>query len=222
MVQRRRLAAPAVEVAQEGRQLRPRAGGQLVAAHQIARRHRGGNALAARDGQHRLHRRIADTPARRVDDALKRQVVVLGLHQPEVGVGVADLGALEEARPADHGVGDLQQHEALLERPHLERGADQDRDVLVRTTLGPALDLLGHGAGFRLAVPHPAHLDLGAAERLGPQRLAQAVLVGRDQARRRREDVFRGPIVALQPHHVAPGKSRSKRRMLSTSAPRQP
>ncbi len=42
--------------------------------------------------------------------------------------------------------------------------------------------------------------------RFGPQGLAQATLVGGDQARRRRQDVLRRPIVPLQPDDLGAWK----------------
>ncbi len=128
------------------------------------------------------------------------------LDQAQIGVGVADLRALEEPRPSDHRVGDLQQDEPLLEGAHLERGAHQDGDIAIAPALFPALDILGDQARFRLAIPDAANLDLLAAGRLGPQGLAQPPAVGRDQPGGGGEDVFGGAIVALQPDHPGAGK----------------
>ena len=148
-------------------------------------------------------------------------------HQPQIGVGVADLGALEEARAADHRVGDLQHDEPLFERAHLERGPHQHRAVLVaalRRGLLPALDLVGDHAGLGLAVPHAAHGDLLAVLVLGPQRLAKAALVAPRSAPEAAPRICAGWSGSCAPGapRSAPSKSRSKRRMLSISAPRQP
>ena len=120
-------------------------------------------------------------------------------------MGVADLGALKEARPPHHRVGDGHQDEALLEGAHLEGGPDQDGHVAVDegpfVALAPAgaLDLLGHQPALGLAVPDAAHQDLGPALGLGPKGLAQPAPVGSNQARGRAQDVGRGAVVALQP-----------------------
>lgn len=54
---------------------------------------------------------------------------------------------------------------------------------------------------------------------LGPEGLAQPPGVGLDQARGRSEDVFGRAIVLFQPDYL---RAFSNRRMLPTSAPRQP
>jgi hypothetical protein len=98
--------------------------------------------------------------------------------QAEVGVGVADLRALEEAGAADDGVGDLEEDEALLEGAHLEGGADQDGDVAVAAAAAlPGLDVVGDEAGLGVAVPDAADAELLAGRVLGPERLAEAPLL---------------------------------------------
>ncbi|MNE83788.1 hypothetical protein D3C80_1806350 [compost metagenome] len=86
----------------------------------MAHRAHGRDAVLARDVQNLLDRGVADAALGDVDDALEGQVVVLGLDQPQVSVGVADFRPLEEARPADDDIGDGQHQEALFERPHLK------------------------------------------------------------------------------------------------------
>jgi len=105
-------------------------------------------------------------------------------------VGVADLGPLEEPRAPHHRVRDLQQHEALLEGAHLERGPDQDGDLGIAPLALPVLDVLGDKARFRLAVPNAAHAHLLAAGGLGPQGLAKPALVGGDQSGGGGQDVL--------------------------------
>ena len=120
-------------------------------------------------------------------------------------MGVADLGALEEARAPHHRVGDGHQDEALLEGAHLEGGPDQDGHVsvdegpFVALASAGALNLLGHQPALGLAVPDAAHQDLGPALGLGPKGLAQPAPVGSNQAGGRAQDVGRGAVVALQP-----------------------
>ena len=84
------------------------------------------------------------------------------------------------------------------------------------------LDLLADGARFLLGIPGAGDGDLFARHVVGAQRLAQPAFVVGDQMRGGGENMPGRAVIALQPDHVAPGKSCSKRRMLSTSAPRQP
>ena len=196
---------PAVEVAHEGGERRAGPRLKLVRDDQVAHGGHGRHARQPGDLQDLLHAGVADAALGRVDDPLEGQVVVLGHDQAQIGMGVADLGPFVEARPADHHIGDGQHHEPFLERPHLERGPHQHGHVavfhagLARMGAAGGLDLVGDQPGLGLAVPDAAHLDLVAAVVLGPQRLAQPVAIGRDQARGRAEDMLRRAIVALQP-----------------------
>jgi hypothetical protein len=52
--------------------------------------------------------------------------------EAEIGEGVADFLPLVEARAADDAIGQAERDEAVLEFAHLERGADQDRDLVER------------------------------------------------------------------------------------------
>ncbi len=134
--------------------------------------------------QQLLDRSVADAALGHIDDALEGEVVVRRLHQAQIGDGVADFGAFEEARPADDDIGDLQHDEAFFEGPHLERGADQDRHVgPVSALLFQAFHILGDELRLGGAVPDALDLDLVAALGVGEQGLAQAGGVGADQAR---------------------------------------
>ena len=85
------------------------------------------------------------------------------------------------------------------------------------------LDLLADLAGFLLAVPDGHDADLVAVfADVGLEGLAEAALVVGDEVGGGAEDVGGRAVVALERMTLAPGKSFSKRRMLSTSAPRQP
>ena len=61
-------------------------------------------------------------------------------------------------------------------------------------------------ARFFFRVPHALHADFLARIALGPQRLAEAALVRRDQARGRAEDGGRGAVIALEADHLRAGK----------------
>ena len=166
--------APAVQVAHEVGQGGAGAGLKLVGVDQAAHGRQGGEVVLPGDLQNLLHAGVADAALRHIDDPLEGQVVVLGLDQAQIGVGVADFGPFEEAGAADDLVGDGQHDQPFLEGPHLEGGADQDGHVLVfqarlagvGATRG--LDLVGDQTRLGLAVPDSAHPHLVAAVVLGP------------------------------------------------------
>ena len=110
--------------------------------------------------------------------------------QAEVGDGVADLGALVEAEAADDLVGQADRDEPLFELAGLELGADEDRDVVEASRRGRwRFDLLADAARFLGAVPDADDADLVAVAGIGPQRLAEAAGIVRDQAVGGGEDV---------------------------------
>ena len=120
---------------------------------------------------------------------------------------VADLGALVEARAADHAIGQAEGDEAVLELAHLERGAHQDGDLveLVAVAL-QLLDLLADRARLFLGVPGAGDGDLLAGDVLGAERLAEPALVVRDQVAGRGENVSGRAVVPLQPDHLGAGE----------------
>ena len=126
-----------------------------------------------------------------VDDPLEREVVGGLTDQPQVGDGVADLGALVEAEAADDLVGQADRDEPLLELAGLELGADEDRDVVEaeppRAHVG--FDFLADAARLLGAVPDADDADLLAVAGVGPQRLAEAAGIVRDEAVGGGEDV---------------------------------
>ena len=75
---------------------------------------------------------VAEAALGHVDDALEGEVVGRRVDDAEIGEGVADLGALVEARAADDAIGQAERDEAVFELAHLERGAHQDRDLVER------------------------------------------------------------------------------------------
>ena len=170
-----------------------------------------------------LHGGVAEPALRHIDDALEGEIVGRRVDHPQIGERVADFGALIKPRAADHAVGQAERDETVLEFAHLERGAHQDGDLVERVTAAlQLLDLLADGAGFFLGVPGAGHGDLLAGHVVGAQRLAEPAFVVGDQVRGGGEDVAGRAVIPSSRITVAPGKSCSKRRMLSTSAPRQP
>ena len=130
-----------------------------------------------------LDRRVAKAAARRVDDALKGEIVRRLRDAAQISERVADFRALVKARAADHTVRQTQRDEALLELAHLERRAHEDRDLFERML--PALrlfDVVADRARFLFRVPHARHGRLDAVIAIGEQRFAKSVGVVRDEA----------------------------------------
>ena len=139
----------------------------------------------------------ADAALGLVDDALKGEVIVGRADQAEIGEGIADFGALEEARTANDAVGDAQHDEALFEEAHLPGGADQDSAVFILAALVHiGFDVVADEAGFGFAIPEAAHLHLvGVRVRArllaDIERLAEPALVEIDDRRGSGENVRR-------------------------------
>ncbi len=150
---------------------------------------------------------VAQPAPRHVDDALEGEVVGRRSDAAQIGERVADLGALVEARAADHPVGQAEGDEAVLQLAHLERGADQDGD-LVELVAGALqlLDLLADRARLLLRIPGAGHGDLLAQLVLGAQRLAEPALVVGDEVGGGREDMAGRAVIALEPDHGGAGE----------------
>ncbi len=205
--QRRRLGAPAIQVAQEIGQGGARPGRQLVGAHQLPRRHAGRDALAAGQVQQLLDRGVADAAPGGVDDALEGQVVILAI---DLGVdrhgyrGSPPARRTSAHRPPCRGSAAGQNCSSRRRASGYEARTSKAMSPVAPALL-PALDIVGDEARFGLAVPHPAHLDLRAALRLGPQGLAQPALVGGDEPRGGGQDMLCRSVVALQADHARLG-----------------
>ena len=198
---------PAREILHQAGEGAPRPGLELVGLDDPARDLGERDARGAREVVDGAHGRVADAPARGVDDALEGEAVVGLVDHPQIGDGVADLQALVETRAADHPVGDAEGDEALLELAGLEAGANQDGDRIEGLAVRlHALHLVGDDPRFLLAVPNPAHGDLLAIIAARPQGLAQAPLVARDEPGGGREDVLGRAVILLEPDHLGAGE----------------
>ena len=156
-------------------------------------------AVRLRPGPQAGDRGIADPAARAVGDAHQRDGVVGVVDHLEVRHRVLDLGALVEARAADHLVRDALADEHVLEHPALRVRPVEDRDLRARPAL---LDQLRHLGGdeARLGV---LVLDLERTHRrpvaeVGEERLLLALAVVRDDGVRGAEDGVRGAVVLLE------------------------
>ena len=207
------ISMPAPKPLHKGPQRRGSLAGQRLSLH------RGGSTLQQRQpacprlALDHLHRLVAEAALGDVDDALEGEVVGRADGEAEIGHRVADLLPLVEAGAADHAIGQADGHEAVLEGPHLVRGADENRNIVEAAPADAGavaaverLDLFADPARLGLAVPVADQANPFAALGLGPQRLAQPPLVAGDQPRRGAEDMRGRAIVLLQPHHMRAGK----------------
>ena len=199
----RRELAPADEVVEQAEQRGARARAELVGRAQIPARGHQALADVARGAAQQLQGRLAEPALGQIDDALEREVVVRLMDHAQIGDRVADLGALVEARAADHAVRQAEIDEALLEGAGLEARPHQHGDV-VEAAAGAlmGLDLLADEARLLLVVPQGRDAHPAAVLALGPERLAEARAVVRDQARGGAQDVPGRAVVALEPHHA--------------------
>ena len=142
---------------------------------------------------------LADAAGRHVDHPLQRRVVVAGLDQAQVGHGVLDLGALEEALAAVDAVGDLLAQQRLFQYPRLGVGAVEDGDLAAAHAIADGfLDALDHVTRFVVLVEGSVQADRLALAAGGPEFLAEATLVVGDQRVGGLEDAGGGAVVLFQ------------------------
>ncbi len=116
--------------------------------------------LAGEVHQARLGR-VADAASRRVEDAPQRHLVAGVGDGAQVGEHVAHLAPVEEAGPADHGVGDPTIGQGGLQRAALGVGPVEDCDVAIADVLVPVQgrDLARHEIGLVPVVSGPVAPD---------------------------------------------------------------
>ena len=152
--------------------------------------------------------RVADQPSlRRRPDAAPRRVHrapegdrVRRVHQQrEVRERILDLGALVEARAADHLVADPVAHQHVLQHAALGVRSVEDGDLVARLALlHEPLDLGHDEARLGMLVLELAHVHRVALAELRPEELVLALAVVGDHAIRRIEDRLRRAIVLLE------------------------
>src|SRR4051812_15375839 len=148
-------------------------------------------------------RGVADATPRAVRDAQEGDRVVRVVEHLEVGDEVLDLGALVEARAADHLVRDALADEDVLEHAALRVGAVEDGDLAAREALlHQQRDLGGDVAGLGVLVLDLDRADRVALAELRPEVLLLALAVVADDAVRGVEDVLGRAVVLLERDRV--------------------
>ena len=116
--------------------------------------------------------RVADPPLRPVRDPHQADRVVRVVEHLQVGDRILHLGALVEARPADHLVADLVEAQRLLEHARLRVHPVEDRDLAAgEALLDEAGDLRSDVARLGLLVLDLDHPDGVALAELRPEPL---------------------------------------------------
>ncbi len=199
--------APALERVDEIRQRFARLAAQFFGLDDLAGGAEQRHAAVAGEAVDAFDAGVAQAALRNVDNAFELEVVRRVVRHPEIGQRVLHFGALIKARAADDAIGQPGRDEAVFEGAHLERGADEDRD-LVQSMAGRALllDDPYNRACLFLVVPHAHDGDFVAALAVGEERLAEAALVGGDEARGGRQNVARRAVVPLQAHDLGTGE----------------
>ena len=155
--------------------------------------------MIARVVAQQVERRAADAARRQVDDALEGDVVVARLREAQVRQGVLDLGALEEPQAAVDAVRDSRRHQRLLEGAGLRvravehggRGERQPAALVLADAVDDEIRLVAFVEGG-------VDADRFAALDRGPELLAHAVGVLRDDGVRGGEDHGGRAVVLLQ------------------------
>ncbi len=200
-------AAPAREALDEIGERSARLARELLRLDDLAGGLEQGNSPGAGKGMEPLQRRVAEAALGHIDDALELEVVRRIGGDLEIGDGVLDLGALVEARAADDPIGQPRRHEPVLEGAHLEGGAHEDRDLVQgMSRRAEALDRLADPARLLLVVPDAGDRHFRAELAVGEERLAEPATIAGDEPRRRRENVARGPVVALEADDAGAGE----------------
>ena len=130
-------------------------------------------------------------------------------HATEISKRVANFHALIKPRATDNAVIKTELDEALFKLAHLERGADEDGDVIQRMVLALKLfDLFADGASLFFAVPCRGHIDLLFVVTclVGKQGFAKTVFVVADEVRGGSEDVAGGAIITFQLNDLRAGE----------------
>ena len=192
--------APAVKRSDKGRERIARRLWHIAASDQLARRLDERQGFGASRRVQQLQGGGADAAARHIDDALEGEIVARLPHEAQIGECITDFLALVETRPADHAIGERERDKALLEFAGLKPGPHQNRDLGEGVPLAvQRFDLVAGPARFLLGIPETAHGDLVARAGAGPQRLAEAPAIMRDDAGGGGEDLRGRAVILFKP-----------------------
>ncbi len=138
---------------------------------------------------------------RRVDDALKGQIVCGLGHDAQISHCIADFEAFIETRTTDNPVIEAERHEAIFKFAHLERCAHEDRHVVEQMALSLRLfDRFANCTGFFLRIPSGVDFDFRIVGIwcFGEKCLTEASFIVRDQMSGCAKNMRCRAIVALK------------------------
>ncbi len=151
----------------------------------------------------------ADAARRQVDHALERGVVHPAGDDAQVGERILDFRALEEPQAAVHAIRNARRDERFFEHARLGVRAIQDRDVPPHAAaVRPVADALDDEVRFVALVERGVQLDRLALGAAGPEVLAEAAGVVRDQRVGGIEDRRGRAIVLLEADQLRASGSR--------------
>ena len=201
------LRLPAAHLGNEIRELAARLRRQLVGFGDARRGVKERRLLDTRKLMDAGERLVAEPALRRVDDPFERQIIGARLDEAEIGERIADFGALIETEPADDPVRHADCDKTILELARLELRAHEDRGAVERHAAAlERLQLLADPSRLLGPVPHADDAQLVAGFEVGPQRLAEAARILRDQRRRGGKNLRRRTIILFEADHGRAGE----------------
>ncbi len=157
------------------------------------------NAVAVGRHLQLLDRARTDAARGEVHHAHEGRIVVRIVHQLQIGDRVLDLGALEVAQAAVHGIGNAGREQRMLDHAALRVAAVQDRDLVAAHALvHEALGFFDDPLRFFEIRRGLVHAHLFALAGIRAQVLAQALGVVGDQEVGAVEDVAMRAVVLLE------------------------
>ena len=151
----------------------------------------------------------ADAARRQIHDALERGIVRAARDQPQICERILDFRALEEPQAAVHPVRHARIQKRLFEHARLRVRAVQHRDFAARAAaLDPVADAVHDEIRLVALVERGVQLDPLAVLAAGPQILAEAAGVVRDERVGGFEDRAGRAVILLELVRAAPADSR--------------
>ena len=177
--------------------------GQAFVGHQLAHRFPHRYVAVPRMLADRFDGFLADAPRGYVDHSLQRRVVATTFEQAQVGHGVLDFRAFEEALTAIDAVRDALAQQGFFKHPRLGVGAVQNGDIATgQTGFQRAFDGFYHVARFVMLVERGVQVDRFAIATVGPQLFTETPGVVGDQSVGGFKDAGSGSVVLLQANRL--------------------